>query len=149
MTQLNAPHRGKRPGRLRRCRGPGSGRGKTGGKGYNGAKARSGFKLRLGFEGGGMPLIRKLPKRGFNNAVFHKEYAVLNVGDLEKAFESGAAVGPDEFLAKGLINRMMDGAKVLAKGEVKKKLKVSAHAFSEGARKIIEAAGGSVHIVER
>lgn len=133
--------------RKRKGRGPGSGNGKMAGLGHKGAKARSGYARRLYFEGGQMPMVRRLPKHGFNNSRFATEYAVLNVQDLEKAFESGASIGPEEMLAIGLINRQLDGVKVLAKGDITKKLTVSAHKFSEAAKAKIEAAGGTVVVI--
>lgn len=131
--------------RTRRGRGPGSGKGKTAGKGHKGAMARKSYKKKLYFEGGGMPMVRKLPKRGFNNKIFATNYSVLNVSDLDRTFENGAVVGPEDFLKAGLINRLQDGAKVLAKGEITKKLTVSAHCFSEAAAKKIVAAGGKAN----
>ncbi len=130
----------------RKARGPGSGKGKTAGRGGKGASARTGFTNRYYFEGGQMPLVRKLPKHGFNNAIFRKENAVLNVSQLD-VFDSGAKVGPDEFLKNGLINRLLDGVKVLGDGDLKKKLTVRAHAFSASARAKIEAAGGAVEVI--
>lgn len=152
LTQLNKKTGSGVKNRIRRGRGPGSGKGKTSGKGHKGAKARKSFKLRLYFEGGQMPTVRRLPKRGFNNKRFRTEYAVLNVADLEKAFENGTLkgkIGPDELLAAGLINRLMDGVKVLAKGEIKQKIDISAHRFSGAAKEKIEAAGGKVSVIER
>lgn len=148
LTGLNSSSKPRRPASKRKGRGPGSGNGKTCGRGHKGHKSRTGTSRKLYFEGGQMPLVRKLPKHGFNNKRFRTEYAVLNVADLEKAFNDGDEVGPDQFLEKGLINRIFDGAKVLAKGEIKKKLKVSAHKFSDAATKKIEAAGGSVTIIK-
>jgi large subunit ribosomal protein L15 len=133
--------------RKRLGRGPGSGTGKTSGKGHKGAMARTGYKYKVYFEGGQMPMVRRLPKRGFNNEAFRKEYAVLNLADLERAFDDGAKVGPEEFLGAGLVNRELSGIKVLAKGEIKKKLSVSAHKFSAAAAEKIKAAGGTVTVI--
>lgn len=147
LAQLNAKQGAPKKVRTRRARGPGSGHGKMAGRGHKGAGARKGWERRLYFEGGQMPLVRRLPKRGFNNKIFRVELAVLNVRDLERTFDDGAVVGPDEFLSRGLINNIKDGAKVLAKGDIKKKLTVRAHRFSEAAKKKIEAAGGQVVIL--
>jgi large subunit ribosomal protein L15 len=133
-------HRVKRLG----C-GESSGHGKTSGKGHKGQKARSGGSIRLGFEGGQMPLIRRLPKRGFNNAAFKTSYALVNLGDLEH-FEAGMRVTEQLLREKGLVNGTFDGLKILGRGELTKKLTVEADKFSETARQGIEKAGGSVII---
>ena len=119
-------------------RGPGSGHAKTAGRGHKGGQSRAGYRLRPGFEGGQMPLVRRMPKRGFNN-VFRVEYAVINVAALD-LFEG--EVTPDMLLAKGLVHRGMP-VKVLGQGEISKALRVKAHKFSESAKAKIEAAGGS------
>lgn len=148
LTQLSTAA-GKTSRDLKRLgRGPGSGTGKTSGKGHKGAKARTGFKLRVEFEGGQMPMVRRQPKRGFNNKNFATRYAVLNVADLERMFDDGAKVGPEDLLAKGLVNRTLDGIKVLAKGNITKKLNVSAHHFSASAAEKIKAAGGTATVVK-
>jgi large subunit ribosomal protein L15 len=133
-------HRVKRLG----C-GESSGHGKTSGKGHKGQKARSGGSIRLGFEGGQMPLIRRLPKRGFNNAAFKTSYALVNLGDLER-FEDGEHVTEQLLREKGLVNGNLDGLKILGRGQLTKKLTVEADKFSETARQGIEKAGGSVVI---
>ncbi|MEI6350837.1 MAG: 50S ribosomal protein L15 [Verrucomicrobiota bacterium] len=133
-----ATHRVKRLG----C-GESSGHGKTSGKGHKGQKARSGGSIRLGFEGGQMPLIRRLPKRGFNNAEFKTKWAVVNVSDLN-LFEDGAIVNEEALLAKKLIRGIYDGVKVLANGELTKKLTVTADKVSAAALEKIQKAGGSV-----
>ncbi len=135
-----ARHRVKRLG----C-GESSGHGKTSGKGHKGQKARSGGSIRLGFEGGQMPLIRRLPKRGFNNANFRTEYAPVNVGVLEALSETVV----DEALlrAKGLVRGKWDGVKILSTGDLKKKITVKVHAVSASAKAKIEAAGGVVEII--
>jgi large subunit ribosomal protein L15 len=130
-------HRVKRLG----C-GESSGHGKTSGKGHKGQKARSGGSIRLGFEGGQMPLIRRLPKRGFNNAAFKTSYALVNLADLEQ-FADGLQVTEALLREKGLVNGRFDGLKILGRGELTKKLTVEADKFSEAARKAIERAGGS------
>ncbi len=132
-----AKHRVKRLG----C-GESSGHGKTSGKGHKGQKARSGGSIRLGFEGGQMPLIRRLPKRGFNNKAFKTVYAVVNLDDLER-FETGTRVDRALLSQNGLIGGQFDGVKVLGRGELTKQLTVEADRFSETARQRIEAAGGS------
>jgi large subunit ribosomal protein L15 len=133
-------HRVKRLG----C-GESSGHGKTSGKGHKGQKARSGGSIRLGFEGGQMPLIRRLPKRGFSNAAFKTSYAILNLADLEQ-FEEGVRVTEQLLREKGLVRGSFDGLKILGRGELTKKLTVEADKFSETARQGIEKAGGSVVI---
>ena len=136
-----ARHRVKRLG----C-GESSGHGKTSGKGHKGQKARSGGSIRLGFEGGQMPLIRRLPKRGFNNAAFKASFALVNIRDLEK-FDSGTRVTEELLRQKGVINGKCDGVKILARGDLTKSLTVEADKFSEAARQKIEQAGGSVVVV--
>ncbi len=138
-----APGATKAPKRL--GRGTGSGLGKTSGRGHKGQKARSGGGTRPGFEGGQMPLYLRLPKRGFTNR-FHKEYAVVNVEDLN-AFEDGAVVTPEALKQAGIISSMKDGVKILAAGELTKALKVQAHRFSAAAKEKIEAAKGSIEVI--
>lgn len=131
-------HRTKRLG----C-GESSGHGKTSGKGHKGQKARSGGSIRLGFEGGQMPLIRRIPKRGFNNAQFKTVYAVVNLSDLE-SFDVGANID-EAFLRKnGLVRGQIDGVKILAQGNLTKSLNVTADKVSGAAREKIEKAGGTV-----
>jgi large subunit ribosomal protein L15 len=122
-------------------RGPGSGTGKTAGRGHKGQKSRSGYSSRPGFEGGQMPLQRRLPKRGFTN-IFKKDYAVVNVSDLER-FDNGATVDEAALRQAGLVKGQHDGIKVLGDGTLSKTLTVSATKFSASARKQIEAAGGT------
>jgi len=126
-------------------RGPGSGLGKTSGKGHKGAKARSGGGKRAGFEGGQMPLVRRVPKRGFTN-IFSIEYATINVERLD-AFEDGTVVTPKLLLEKGLIKKIRDGVKVLGSGEVTRKLTVQASKFTGSAKEKIEAAGGKAEVI--
>ena len=135
-------HRVKRLG----C-GESSGHGKTSGKGNKGQKARSGGSIRLGFEGGQMPLIRRLPKRGFNNAAFHKQYAVVNLSDLS-AFEAGTVVNEQLLRESNLVRGHFAGIKVLGDGEVKHDLKVQVDKISASAREKIEKAGGTVTLRE-
>ncbi|HEX7194888.1 MAG TPA: 50S ribosomal protein L15, partial [Chthoniobacterales bacterium] len=128
--------------------GESSGHGKTSGKGHKGQKARSGGSIRLGFEGGQMPLIRRLPKRGFNNAAFKASFALVNIGDLEE-FDPGTRVNEQLLRDKGLVNGKCDGVKILARGELTKVLTVEADKFSEAARQKIEQAGGSAVVVDK
>ena len=127
-------------------RGTGSGLGKTSGKGHKGQNARSGGGVRPGFEGGQLPLFRRLPKRGFSNAMFKVEYATLNVSDLEK-FEEGAVVTPELLKEMGILKKQLAGVKVLGNGELTKKLTVKAHKFSESAKEKIEAIGGKAEVI--
>jgi len=125
-------------------RGVGSQLGKTSGKGHKGAKARSGGGKRPGFEGGQMPLTRRLPKRGFTN-IFAKEYATINVSALN-VFEDGSTVNAEALLEMGLINKALDGVKVLGGGELQKKLTVEVAKVTASAKEKIEAIGGKVEV---
>lgn len=125
-------------------RGHGSGNGKTAGKGHKGQNARSGGGVRPGFEGGQMPMTRRIPKRGFNN-IFAKEYAVVNVCDLER-FENDTVVNADLLISEGLIKKELDGVKVLGTGDLTKKLTVVAKKFSDSAKSKIEAVGGKIEV---
>jgi large subunit ribosomal protein L15 len=131
-------HRVKRLG----C-GESSGHGKTSGKGHKGQKARSGGSIRLGFEGGQMPLIRRIPKRGFNNAQFKVRFAVVNLEELN-AFDNGATIDEQTLLDAGLIRRPYDAVKVLGRGELTKKLTITVNNASESAKAAVEKAGGSL-----
>ena len=131
---------------FRKGRGPGSGNGKTAGKGHKGQNARSGGGVRPGFEGGQLPLYRKLPKRGFNNAKFAKVYAIVNV-DAFNAFEDGAIIDLEALMAKKIVRKANDGLKVLGNGELTKKVTVKATIFSASAKEKIEAAGGKTEEV--
>ena len=135
-------HRVKRLG----C-GESSGHGKTSGKGHKGQKARSGGSIRLGFEGGQMPLIRRLPKRGFNNAAFHKHYAIVNLSDLN-AFKAGTVVNEQLLRESNLIRGHFAGIKILGDGELKHDLQVQVDKISTTAREKIEKAGGTVTLRE-
>ena len=126
-------------------RGVGSGLGKTSGKGHKGAKARSGGGKRPGFEGGQMPLVRQLPKRGFKN-IFAKEYATVNVSELE-VFENGTEVTAALLVEKKIIRKELDGLKVLGNGELTKKLTVKAVKFTGSAKEKIEAVGGTAEVI--
>jgi large subunit ribosomal protein L15 len=137
---------GARKENFRNGRGVGSGNGKTAGKGHKGQNARSGGGVRLGFEGGQLPLYRRLPKRGFKN-VNRVEYAIVNLKTLNVYFEDGETVSPVALVEKGIINKEFDGIKVLANGELTKKLTVQAHKFSKSAVSAIEKAGGTVEVI--
>ena len=128
-------------------RGMGSGRGKYSGRGQKGQKSVSGYSAMRGFEGGQMPLHRRLPKRGFTNALFRKHFAIVNVGAFEKL--DGASFTPQQLLDLGVINKVGDGLKVLANGAVTRKIHVEAHSFSKAAEEKIKAAGGSVAVIEQ
>ena len=138
-----ARHRVKRLG----C-GESSGHGKTSGKGHKGQKARSGGSLRLGFEGGQMPLIRRLPKRGFNNAAFHKNYAVVNLRDLNE-FKAGTTVNEQLLRESNLVRGDISGIKILGDGELKHALTIQADKISESAKAKIEKAGGTITMRDR
>ena len=141
-----APAAGSTKARKRIGRGAGSGQGKTAGKGHKGQKARAGRGMRPGFEGGQMPLQRRLPKRGFVN-IFKKEFAIVNVAALEKAFDAGETVTIDALIEKGLVKKVLDGVKILGHGEISKALTVQVNAFSESAKQKIEAAGGKAEVI--
>ena len=126
-------------------RGHGSGNGKTAGKGHQGQKARAGRGMRAGFEGGQMPLMRRLPKRGFNN-IFATRYAEVNVGALN-AFEAGSVVDTEALKKAGVIKKAYDGVKVLGNGKIEKAITVQAAAFSKSAKEKIEAAGGKAEVI--
>lgn len=134
------PAKGAVHKRFRVGRGPGSGNGKTAGRGSKGARSRSGYSRRPGFEGGQMPLIRRVPKRGFTN-IFARDVARVNVGALNR-FPEGTVVTPALLVQNGIVRKRHDAVKVLGDGELKKKLVVEAHAFSAAAKAKIEAAGG-------
>ena len=139
------PADGSTQARKRKGRGPGTGNGKTAGRGHGGQNSRSGGGVRIGFEGGQMPLVRRLPKRGFNN-IFAKPMVSVNVSQLEQ-FQSGSKVTVQSLMDKGLISKPKYGVKILAGGELTKKLTVQASAFSESAKAKIEAAGGKAEVI--
>lgn len=130
----------------RKGRGLGSGTGKTAGKGHKGQNARAGGGVRPGFEGGQMPLYRRIPKRGFNNKIFAKDYAEVNVSRLE-IFENGTVVDGDLLKKSGILKKINDGVSILGNGELTKKLTVQAARFTKTASAKIEAAGGKVEVV--
>jgi large subunit ribosomal protein L15 len=140
-----SPKPGSRKDRKRVGRGPGSGNGKTAGRGHKGQLSRSGHTHRRNFEGGQMPLIRRLPKRGFTN-IFRKEFVIVNVGQLER-FPAGSEITPDVLLAEGVVSQLRDGVKILGDGTLSRKLTVRAHKFSKKAEEVIKAAGGSCEVI--
>jgi large subunit ribosomal protein L15 len=140
------PRKGATTSRKRIGRGPGSGIGKTSGKGHKGQNSRSGYSHLRGHEGGQMPLHRRIPKRGFTN-IFRKEWITVTVEQLERVFDSGAAVNPESLKAAGAVKRKGHGIKVLGTGDLKKALVVTAHKFTDGAKKKIEAAGGRCEVL--
>jgi large subunit ribosomal protein L15 len=142
------PRPGAKKARKRIGRGDGSGHGKTSGRGMKGQGSRSGSSTRPGFEGGQLPLIRRLPKRGFNNARFATTYLPVNLGDLER-FEAEAIVDEAAMKEAGLANGKANGIKILGQGELTKRLTVKATAFSASARKRIEELGGACEVVSK
>lgn len=140
------PARGSTKRRKVVGRGRGSGHGTTAGRGGKGQTARTGSSIPAWFEGGQMPLIRRLPKRGFTN-IFKKNYAIINIEILDR-FESGQEVTPALLVSQGLIRSRNDGVKVLGTGALTKTLTVHAHKFSQSAAAKIEAAGGKVQVIE-
>ena len=139
------PAEGSRQERKRKGRGIGSGNGKTAGKGHKGQNARSGGGVRPGFEGGQTPLFRRLPKRGFNN-INRKEFAIVNL-DMLNSFEEGVEITPELLIEYGIVKNEKAGIKILAKGNIEKKLTVKAHQFSAAAKEAIEAAGGTTEVI--
>ena len=133
--------------RKRVGRGVGSGKGKTAGRGHNGQRSRSGDHPRIGFEGGQMPIFRRMPKRGFTNARFKKHFTLVNI-EVLAAFEEGEVVDLAAVLERGLARKTGDMLKVLGQGEMSLKLTVKAHKFSGTAKSKIEAAGGSVELLD-
>ncbi len=145
---LNDIHRGIKKNRARKRlgRGTGSGHGKTAGRGHKGQGARAGVSFVSVFQGGTMPMVRRVPKRGFNNR-WALRVAVVNVGDLEEAFAAGEEVTPEALVAKNLARGRYDELKVLGGGTLTKKLSVSAHRFSKSAAEKISQAGGQVNVL--
>ncbi|WP_367369917.1 50S ribosomal protein L15 [Latilactobacillus curvatus] len=137
------PNEGARDVRKRVGRGTSSGTGKTAGRGQKGQKARS--KVRLGFEGGQMPLFRRMPKRGFKN-INRKEYTVVNLNDLNR-FEDGAEITSTVLIEAGVVKNELSGVKLLANGELNKKLNIKVSKYSEAAKAAVEAAGGSIEVI--
>ena len=148
--QLHDVHQGVHRRKLRKRvgRGVGSGHGKTSSKGHKGHASRQGFKLSPIFEGGQMPLARRVPKRGFFNGAFKKEYVIVNLGDLDATFDAGAVVDEAALRSKGLVKGYNhDGIKILGDGTLTKPLEVHATKFSESATAKITAAGGKTTLV--
>ena len=138
---IGATHAKKRVGR-----GSGSGLGKTSGRGQKGQKARSGGSINPVFEGGPLPLYRRLPKRGFSNYPFKKEYAVINLSDLN-VFEDGTVVTPALLKERGIVKKQLSGIKVLGEGQLEKKLTVQAHKFSKSAIDKINESGSKAEVI--
>ena len=138
------PPAGQKHAKRRVGRGMGTGRGKTSGRGHKGQHSVSGSSLMRGFEGGQMPLHRRLPKRGFTN-IFRKEYAVVNVGRLEKL--EGDVFDPNRLVELGVVKKLRAGLKILGSGELTRKIAVAAHMFSKSALAKIQAAGGSTEVI--
>lgn len=145
LSNLHPPQ-GARRKKKRVGRGEGSGTGVTAGRGHKGAKSRSGYKRKRGFEGGQMPLHRRVPKRGFHNP-FRVEYAVVNLDTLAERFEEGAEVTPERLRELRIVRKSRARVKVLARGELSKKLIVKAHRFSAQASQAIAAAGGRAEVL--
>jgi len=140
------PNDGAVKNRKRVGRGPGSGLGKTAGRGENGQNSRSGGGVRPGFEGGQNPLFQRIPKRGFSNARFRKEFAIINLSELNR-FEDNTDVTPTLLKEVGLVRKELNGVKILGEGKLEKKLNVTAHKFSKSAKVAIEENGGKVEVI--
>lgn len=140
------PPKGQKQKKQRIGQGMGSGRGKYSGRGAKGAKSISGYSIMRGFEGGQMPLHRRLPKRGFNN-IFKKEYAIVNVGVLEKL--EGDSFTPESLLAAGIVKKLYAGLKILGNGELTRKISVQAHVYSKSALDKIQKLGGSAEVLAK
>jgi large subunit ribosomal protein L15 len=140
------PPKGQKHKKQRIGQGMGTGRGKYSGRGAKGAKSISGYSKMRGFEGGQMPLHRRLPKRGFTN-IFHKEYAIVNLGVLDKL--EGDTFTPESLAASGVIKKMKTGLKVLGNGELTRKISVRAHVYSKSALDKIQRLGGSAEVIEK
>jgi len=150
MTKLNdlRDNAGARKARMRIGRGIGSGKGKTGGRGVKGQKSRTGVAIK-GFEGGQMPIYMRLPKRGFNNKKFRANYAVVNLGRLQKAIEAGRidaakTIDADALIAGGLLAKTLDGVRLLAKGDLRTAITIKVAGASKSAVAAVEKAGGKV-----
>ena len=140
------PSQGSKKNKKRVGRGHGTGQGAQAGRGHKGAQSRSGFKFKRGFEGGQMPLHRRIPKRGFHNR-FRVEYAVVNLDVLSERFDAGTVVTPELLREQGIVRGARQPIKVLARGDVSKKLTVRAHKFSGKAAEKIAAAGGTAEVL--
>jgi large subunit ribosomal protein L15 len=144
LSELKPPA-GQQKAQRRIGRGMGTGRQKTSGRGHKGARAVSGYSMMRGFEGGQMPLHRRLPKRGFSNAMFKKHYAIINVGMLEKL--DGDTFDAKRLMELGVVKKLEDGLKILGSGELTRKISVTAHLVSASAKQKIEAAGGTIELL--
>ena len=140
------PPKGQKHKKQRIGQGMGTGRGKYSGRGAKGAKSISGYSKMRGFEGGQMPLHRRLPKRGFTN-IFHKEYAIINLGALDKL--DGDTFTPESLVASGAVKKLKGGLKILANGELTRKITVRAHVYSKTALDKIQQLGGTAEVIEK
>ena len=143
------PGRGSNKERKRRGRGTGSGQGTSGGRGTKGQNARKSGQVRQGFEGGQMPLIRRIPKRGFNNARFATVYEIVNLADIQDRFEAGEVVNAESLKARGLVHLNEDGIKILGDGDLSKKLTFEVDKVSKSAEEKITKVGGSITITSK
>jgi large subunit ribosomal protein L15 len=140
------PAAGSRDKAYRKGRGIGTGSGKTAGRGHKGQKARAGGGKGPYFEGGQTPLQRRIPKRGFTN-IFKKEYAIVNLKQLEERFDSGTVITPEVLVQSGLVKKIRDGVRILGTGDLTKAFTVKAHGFSQSAVEKITAAGGGIEVI--
>ena len=140
------PKYGAKKDKKRVGRGPGSGHCQTACRGEKGQKSRAGGAKRPGFEGGQMPLVRRIPKRGFTN-IFRNEYALVNLRDLDRIKEA-ASIGPELLFDEGVVKKLGAGIKILGHGEITRPVTVQAHKFSKSAVKKIEAAGGRAEVIQ-
>ena len=141
-----SPQQGSSKKAWRKGRGVGTGNGKTAGRGHKGQNARSGGGVRHGFEGGQIPMYRRIPKHGFSNFLFKKDYAIINVEQLDK-YEDGAVISLETLINDGVVRKELNGLKVLGNGNITKKLTVQATVFSASAKEKIEAAGGKAEVI--
>ncbi|MGB7621490.1 MAG: 50S ribosomal protein L15 [Terriglobia bacterium] len=144
LSSLRPPKGATHPDK-RRGRGMGTGLGRTAGRGEKGQKSRSGYRSKRGFEGGQMPLHRRIPKRGFTN-IFRKEIVIVNVESLNR-FNDGERITPERLVESGVLKSLKDGVKILGDGDLKRKLTVVAHRFSESAKAKILGAGGAAELL--
>lgn len=147
MKLESLPASNETKARKRVGRGPGSGMGKTAGRGENGQKSRSGASISAWFQGGQTPIYRRIPKRGFNNKRFETKFATINLSDLDKNFNDGDIVTPEVLKERGILKKQLSGVKVLANGELTKKLTVKANRFSSTAVTKIEKSGGRAEVI--
>ena len=147
MKLESLPKSNETKARKRVGRGPGSGMGKTSTRGENGQKSRSGASISAWFQGGQTPIYRRIPKRGFNNKRFEVKYATINLSVLDKYFKDGDVVTPEVLKERGIVKKQLNGIKVLANGELTKKLTVKAQRFSSSSVTKIENAGGKAEVI--